>query len=47
MLIPFGASTGSAVAYGLHIPNIVAAFIKYRDLGTAKIWGMVGLEVPK
>jgi len=47
MLIPFGASKGSATAYGLHIPNFVATFIKYRDLGNAKIWGMVGLEVPK
>ena len=47
MLIPFGASRGSAIANGWHLPNIVATFIKYGDLATAKIWGMVGLEVPK
>jgi len=47
MLIPFGSSTGSAIANGWIIPNCVATFIKYGDLATAKTWGMLGLEVPK
>lgn len=47
MLIPFGASVGSAIANGWHIPNVVAARLKYGDLATAKTWGMVGLDMPQ
>lgn len=47
MLIPFGASVGSGSMNGWQVPNCVAAMLKYGDLGTAKIWGIVGLKPPK
>lgn len=47
MLIPFGASAGSGYMNGWHVPNFVATMLKYKDLATSKVWGIVGVKLPQ